>query len=125
VIAPAAIIPRQRATVVDHNGGLLSLHQGTVIREPRVIELAMAQNVLFDLPETVILARGSVEMTLDNGTTVGVNAGELILKLDDAVARAAIGEERIKSLRVGLLRLTLDAAPKKLGAGPVNNRVGD
>jgi len=112
VTTPVAIIPRQRYTIVDHVGGMLTLHPGKPVTEKAVIELAIDQGVAFDLPQTIMLARGSGEVTLRGGTTLAVNACELVLKLDDALMKAVIADERITSLSIGGVRLTLEAAPQ-------------
>ena len=111
---PAAIITRQKSTVIGHNGGAISLHAGTVVTEPRVIELAMAQGVVFDLPQSLVIARGSGAVTIDGGETLALNAAELVLKLDNDVVRAFAADKRITSLRIGNLQLTLEAKPAKL-----------
>jgi len=102
---PAAIIPRKYAVINDGRGSLISLHAGKPVVEQRVIELAIEQGVDFDLPQTVIIAGGSGEVTTEDGETLRINAGELTLKVDSGVVRAVVAGKRITLLRIGGVEL--------------------
>jgi hypothetical protein len=109
---PAAITPRKRAVIVDTVGNTLTFNAGKTVTESRLIELAITHGVEFDLPNEVVIARGSGKLVLQEGETITLNAGELVLKLDSTLIGAIATDKRIRSVQIGKLTMKLESAGK-------------